>query len=193
MGMRHALAKSMNGSIFTRELADPHPPGPYERIEPEVRHLASRGKSSWSVRPKYAVARLLLGATAAILVGLYVLDPFVMAVHKARAMRSYLFLSQYGNAKVVSELVESPVLTDYEVRMLKGRTGQFLDYYVNTTQAEEASRQAIAYVEGIDRLHRHDLSEADLFGKIRYHLFIRWGLIPPRQWRTLNPDPRTLG
>ena len=57
---------------------------------------------------------------------------------------------------------------------------------------ECAAEEAIDYMQNLNRLHSGKLEGADFLTYLRYGLFTRFGIIPPKQWNSLNPDVETL-
>lgn len=184
----------MGASIFSRSaVTDVDEPSNYQRIEREILHLKNRGRSPWSTKPGMKIFRIALGGLAVLLVVLYLYDPFAYAYHKSAAMRSYLYLQRWGDSVEVDRLKHSGYFSQEEIRLLNASKADPKDYYRNTTQAQQASYDALKYLQNVDSLYEMDLAHASWLDKARYELFIRWGILPPRQWRALNLDPRSLG
>ena len=58
--------------------------------------------------------------------------------------------------------------------------------------AQKAADDAIAYMNNLNRLHTGRLDGANFITHLRYDLFNRFGIIPPKEWESLNPDVETL-
>ncbi len=48
-------------------------------------------------------------------------------------------------------------------------------------------RDTLAYMRQVNALSTGNMEEATPVTKIRYYLFRQFGIIPPREWMSLNP------
>jgi len=178
-------------SIFTKELEEV-PTSPYDLIEPEIRHTKGQGVSRWQTSPHIAMVRLIGAIAFLVLIGLYFMDPFFYSMHKSRAMRSYLYLKSYGNPAEVRALATSGIFSEGELNVLNPKMGDFTAFYESPASAQKAADDAIAYMNNLNRLHTGRLDGANFITHLRYDLFNRFGIIPPKEWESLNPDVETL-
>jgi hypothetical protein len=121
-------------------------PEPFARelIEKEIAHLKKRR----SVRNAHDEARslsrgLMFLAIVAVL-WLYCMDPFLFAYYRGDAIRTYLYLHNYGDDKKAAALAACGLLSSIEVQQLDNRAGSFQDYFNGTEAAEKKSASAIS-------------------------------------------------
>jgi hypothetical protein len=178
-------------SIFTKEIEE-LPTSPYDLIEPEIRHTKGKGVSRWQTSPHIAMVRLLGAFAFLILIGLYFLDPFLYSMHKSRAMRSYLYLKNYGDPAAAKALVDSGIFSEPELKILNSKIADFQAFFESPAAAQKTAKEAIVYMDNLNRLHNGHLNGANFLTHLRYDLFTRFGIIPPKEWESLNPDVETL-
>lgn len=186
------ITETMPKSIFAPRSDDQPELSNEERIENEVLHLRGHGKA-WNKRRYIAFLRTVLiwALSAAIL--LFFAEPFIYAYKKEQAIRSYLYLKQYGSPAQVQLIESSPIFTDRDLRTLKTISGDFQSLFSTPKSAQETAAGVIAYSKTLDDVAQGNLTDANLFTRFRYNIFNQWGLVPPVQWRMLNPDPRSYG
>jgi hypothetical protein len=193
MKMSHFEASTMGASIFTRSaVTEVEEPSNYDRIQREIRHLKNRGMSPWTTNPFMKMGRLAMGFLAVLLAFMYFYDPFAYAYHKTQAMQAYLYLQRWGDNLEVERLEQSGYFSPEDIRLLNGSQANPKEYFVNTAEAHAASYAALRYRQQAEAVRDGDLSSGSVLDYWRYNLLIRWGILPPRQWRALNPSPRTL-
>jgi len=178
----------MAKSLFQRNPPEDRPSTPYELIEPEIVHL----KKGTSVRHGPRAQRksspwlIILGFCGLVL--LYVLDPFLHAWYKGEAVRTYLYLHNYGAGPLADNLVATHILSEDEVNVLNHRQGSFQDYYASPDAANQEAQTIIDYVNGVKLLHAGKYQHLNPVGRLRYLIFIRMGLNPPTDWTSLDPS-----
>jgi hypothetical protein len=179
------------GSLFSRDPgAQKQPLGPYsaERLEPEIAHLRKRKpvRSARETSQTLGVWVSLLLVVA--LLALFFMDPPLHGWNRGSAIRAYLYLHGSGSEESTRALAACGILTANEVDFLSRRSGQFQDYFSTPTEAEETARAIVRYMKGVSDLHAGHYDRLDLLNKIRFQLFVRWGLEPPTEWDFLDPS-----
>jgi hypothetical protein len=178
----------MEKSLFHKKKAENPSPTPYELIEPEIVHL----KKGYSIRhgprakPKTPPWLLILAICA--LGWLYLMDPFLHAWYKGEAIRTYLYLHNYGAGLLADSLVASQIFSPDEVTALNRRQGSFQDYYTSPEAANREAEAIIKYMTALHLLHAGKYQQLNPVGRMRYLLFIRTGIVPPTEWSFLDPS-----
>jgi hypothetical protein len=177
----------MAKSLFQRNAPELRPPTNFELIEPEVIHL----KKGYSIRygpkqPKRSVWLVLLGFCG--LAYIYLMDPILHAWYKGEAVKTYLYLHNYGNAQAAQDLINSQILDYGDIQTLNHRTGAFQDDFKSLQDATAESEKIITYMNSVRLLHAGRYQALDPLGRMRYLLFIRTGLVLPTQWGFLDPS-----
>jgi hypothetical protein len=178
----------MEKSLFHK--ATPKGPSstPYELIEPEIVHL----KKGYSIRhgprakPKMPPWLLILACCG--LAWLYLMDPVLHAWYKGEAVRTYLYLHNYGTGPLADDLIATRIISTDEVEVLNHRHGSFQDYFASPETANRQAQAIIDYVTALHLLHDGKYQQLDPVGRMRYLLFIRPGLVLPTQWSVLDPS-----
>jgi hypothetical protein len=178
----------MASSLFQRKPGPPaEPPSPYELIEPEIVHLKKGYSIRYGAKPRKRTPLWVVFLGFCGLVWLYLQDPFLHAWYKGEAAKAYVYLHNYGAGKDAVELAASGILTPEEVSALDQRHGSFQDSYPSPQVAARQAQAIIAYLVAVRELHAGSYQELDPVGRMRYLLFIRTGLVLPRQWDFLDP------
>jgi hypothetical protein len=178
----------MEKSLFQKNAPREAPPTPYELIEPEIVHL----KKGYSIRygekrPKRTAPWILIIGFL-WLVWLYVMDPVIHAWYKGEAVRTYLYLHNYGAGPELQKLVATGLLNQDEIAVLNSRHDPVQDYYA-TPQAAAAQATAITtYLNNVALLHAGKYQQLDPIGRMRFLLFIRTKLYLPQSWDFLDPS-----
>jgi len=179
----------MASSIFDKDPSkQPVPPAfARERIEKEIAHLKKPQSTRYgpNVRNTYGIFTSCLILFAFI--GLYVMDPFFYSWYKDEAIQAYLYLHNCDSDQKAQALAATGILNQEEVQILNHRTGSFLDYYASHQDAEKTADSIVSFMNGLSQLRTGSYDDLDFLGKIRYNLFCRWGIIPPREWPVINP------
>ena len=174
-------------SIFSKDASAARVVTVYDRIGSEIAHL-NKGSS---VRDAGRTSKA--GAWAAsialfLLLGLFFMDPFLYSIHKATAIRAYLYLHSYGAASTTAELVGSGVFSKSEISEMDAQHGSFQSYFTSTTDAKDQAQSTVDFITSMRNLRYGHYQDLDPIGKLRYLLFIRIGLYPPSVWSGLNPS-----
>lgn len=176
------------GSIFSSEPGDKKPLDPYarERIEREIDHL----KKPKPVRDAREQSRRL-GIWVTVLVvltllGLFFMDPVVYSWKRGDATHAYLYLHNFGKEDKAQAIAATGIFTASEIDVLNHRQGTFQDYFPTPAAAAASADSVVAYMKGVADLHAQRYDRLDILGKIRYQLFVRWGLEPPIKWDMLD-------
>jgi hypothetical protein len=177
-------------SIFSREPGDKKPLDPFarERIASEIDHL-KKPKSVRNAREqsqRLGIWVSVLGVL--VLLGLYFMDPVVFSWKRGDAIHAYLYLHNFGKEAKAQAIAASGILTTSEIDTLNRRQGSFQDYFPTPAAAADSADSIVAYMKGVADLHARRYDRLDILGKIRYQLFVRWGLDPPTQWDMINPS-----
>ena len=119
----------------TRRL--PAPPTPLELIEPEIVHL----KKGYSIRhgpkPKSSAPPWLIVLAFGGLLWLYLMDPVMHAWYRGEAIRTYLYLHNYGAGSLAEDLAATGIFAEDELSTLRGRQGAFQSYYASPDAANQ--------------------------------------------------------
>jgi hypothetical protein len=180
----------MANSLFHKESPEEKPANrksSIDLIEKEIGHLKKgrsvRHGSKVSGSPPWLIVIALCG-----LAWLYLMDPFYHAWYKGEAIRAYLYLHTYGAGPEVGSLVSSQILSQGEITLLNQRSGSFRDYYKSPDAAARKSDAIVAYMNEVNLLHEGKYQPLDPVGRMRCLLFVRTGLILPREWAFLDPN-----
>lgn len=179
-------------SIFTRSLGAGPLPSARELISDEVSHLHGRGQSRWRTNPFMATCRTVSGFLFVIVMALYFLDPFRFAVQKSQAINAYLYLSRFGNPTEVEPLRTCGIFTERDWRQLAHRA-QLAEsdsskvFFVSTAAARDKVQETVDFMHECDALSNGQIGDVTALTTIRYYLFRQFGIIPPREWLSLNP------
>jgi hypothetical protein len=178
----------MEKSLFHKKKPEDPSPTPYELIEPEIVHLKKGYSIRYGLRAKRGTAPWLLILGICGLAWLYLMDPVYHAWYKGEAIRTYLYLHNYGAGSLCDSLVASQILSAEEITVLNGRQGSFQDYYATPDAANREAEKIINYVTTVRLLHAGKYEQLDSVGRMRYLLFIRTGIVLPTDWSFLDPS-----
>jgi hypothetical protein len=159
-----------------------------ERIEKEIAHL----KKSVSVRDPKQQGRTL-GAWVLVigvlgLLWLFFMDPVLRAFKRNEAIHAYLYLHSFGSDAKAQAIAATGVFTPSDIERLNRRQGSFQDYFATPAAATQAADAAVAYFKGVKNFQEGRYEKLDRLGKLRYQLFLRFGLRPPTQWSFIDPS-----
>jgi hypothetical protein len=176
-------------SIFSREPGDKKPLDPFarERIEREIGHLKKRAPVRDAREQSRRVGIWVTTLVVLALLGLFFMDPVAHSWERGDAIHAYLYLHNFGKEDKAQAIAASGIFTASEIDLLNHRQGSFQDYYSSPAAAAATADSIVAYMKGVADLHAQRYDRLDLLGKIRYQLFIRWGIDPPTEWDMLNP------
>jgi hypothetical protein len=178
----------MAKSLFQRNYPEgPSPPTPYELIEPEIVHLKKGYSIRHGERPSPKAPPWMLVLAFCGLAWLYLMDPIIHAWNKGEAIRTYLYLHNYGTGSLANQLAASQILLPDEVEALNHRQGAFQDYYPSLDDAKHHAEVIIKYMNDVRLLHAGKYQKLGPVGRMRYLLFIRTGLVLPSDWTFLDP------
>ena len=182
-------------SLFSRnpeekKPAPAHSPFAPERLEKETAHLRNRRSVRHLDATRHRGWPWLLVLLVLGLLWLFCMDPVLYSFQRDDAIRDYLYLHNCGSDAKARELAASGVLTPNEVERLDRRIGSFQDYYANSAAADQKADEIIRYMKGLSDLRAGRYESLGTVGKIRYQLFVRFGLIPPVKWNIFTPEVR---
>ncbi len=154
-------------------------------IEPEITHL----KKGQSARHKDGAKKSvpwIFSLILCFLLGLYVMDPFLYGWHKSEAIRTYLYLHNYGAGTATGKLIASGIFSQDEIAAMNRKQGSFQDYFA-TPEAADLKATSIVDLHGQRPRLLHDgkYDKLDPLGRMRYLLFIRTGIPLPQSWSSL--------
>jgi hypothetical protein len=178
-------------SLFNREPKPKPPLGPYarERIEKEVEHLRKKGSVRHAGdKPRNSRAGWIVVLLFGALLWLFFMDPVLHGYHRDEAERVYLYLHHFGSERKAHELLATGIFSPSEIEQLDRRSGSFQDYYSDPGAGDRAADAIIQYLQGVTDLQNGSYDKLGPVGKLRYQLFIRFGIHPPTQWAFLNPS-----
>jgi len=178
----------MEKSLFHKDTPKNPAPTPYELIEPEIVHLKKGYSIRYGPRAKPRTPPWLLIIGCCGLCWLYLMDPFYHAWYKGEAIRTYLYLHNFGAGPQVDNLLATQILSPDEVHSLNDRQGSFQDYYASPEAANRHATAIIDYLTSVHLLHDGKYLQLDPVGRMRYLLFIRTGIVLPTQWSFLDPS-----
>jgi hypothetical protein len=179
----------MGQSLFQRKTEPAKGPlTPIQLIEQEIDHL----KKGTSVRHGKKTKRMAASSwiLALVLFGvalLYFLDPIEHAWYRYDAIRAYLYLHSYGAGRDANELANCGILRTEEVGQLDNMHANYQDYYDSPQAAARTAQAVVTYMTQVKELHAGHYAQLDWLEKIRYVLFVRPGLVPPKAWDSLDP------
>jgi hypothetical protein len=184
---------AMSSSIFGKDPSNQPVPSPFarERIEKEIAHLKKPQSTRHGPNQRMSLGVFTCCLIVFVLVGLFIMDPFVYAWYRGDAIQDYLYLHNYDSDQKANALVATGILSSDDAAVLNARQGSFQDYFVSPEAAEKKADDIIAFMKGLSELRNGPYDNLDTLGKIRYNLFCRWGLIPPSNWPILNPKVKT--
>jgi hypothetical protein len=177
-------------SLFKRNSLDRKPLSPYspERIEHEIAHLRNRGSVRDPNARKRSPITWLITLAVLGLLWLYFMDPVLHSFRRGDAIHAYLYLHNFGSERKAQALADSGIFTAGEVQRLNHRQGSFQDYYSGPDAAERSANSVISYLQGVSDLQNGRYANLDFLGKVRYQLFVRFGILPPIQWAVFDPS-----
>ena len=178
----------MENSLFHKNTPESPSANPYELIEPEIVHLKKGYSIRHGARPKRKTPPWLVIIGFCGLAWLYLMDPFLHAWYKGEAIRTYLYLHNYGAGPLGGELIATQIFSSDEVQVLNHRQGSFQDYYSSPQAANREAQTIINYMTALHLLHAGKYRQLDPMGRMRYLLFIRTGIVLPTDWSVLDPS-----
>jgi len=178
----------MEKSLFHKKTPEGPAPTPYELIEPEIVHLKKGYSIRYGARPKPKMPAWLVLLGFCGLAWLYLMDPLLHAWYKGEAVRTYLYLHNYGSGPLADSLVATQIFSPDEVQTLNHRQGSFQDYYSSPAAANREAGAIINYLANVHLLHAGAYQQLDPVGRMRYLLFIRTGIVLPTDWDFLDPS-----
>jgi len=178
----------MEKSIFHKNTPEGSPPTPYELIESEIGHLKKSSSIRYGPHAKKKRTPWLMILALCGLGCLYLMDPFLHGWYKGEAVRTYLYLHNYGAASQANALLATQILSPEEVKTLNRRNGSFQDYYASPEAANRQAEAIINYITSLRLFHDGKYEHLGPVDKTRYFLFIRTGFVPPAQWSMLDPS-----
>ena len=178
----------MENSLFHKDTPEASPPTPYELIDHEIAHLKKGSSIRQGPGAKKKTLPWLVILALCGLGWLYVMDPFIHAWYKGEAVRTYLYLHNYGAGPLVNDLIATRIFSPDEMEALNRRNGSFQDYYASLEAANREAQTIIDYMTAVRLLHAGKYQQLDPVGRTRYLLFIRTGIVPPTDWNFLDPS-----
>jgi len=179
----------MGEPLFQRKTETaPAPITPHDLIEKEVAHLKKGTTARYGDQPARKMSSWLIVLAVGALLWLYLMDPIEHAWYKGEAMHTYRYLHNYGAGKDFSELAASGILKPEELHQLDLSTQTDKDYYDTPATAARTAQTIIAYMASVKQLHAGTYANLDALGRVRYTLFVRFGIIPPTAWNFLDPS-----
>jgi hypothetical protein len=178
----------MEKSLFHKTTREGASPTPYELIEPEIVHLKKGYSIRYGPKAKKTAPPWLVILAFCGLAWLYLMDPFFHAWYKGEAIRTYLYLHNYGTGPVAANLIATHIFSPDEVTVLNHRQGSFQDYYASPEAANRQAEVIINYMTALQLLHAGKYEQLDPVGRMRYLLFIRTGIVLPTDWSFLDPS-----
>jgi hypothetical protein len=177
-------------SLFSKDPSEKPPVSPYaaERIEHEIAHLRKGSSVRDPKQARRSLAAWLLVLFVLGLLWLFFMDPILHGFKRGEAIRTYLYLHGFGSEQKARALLATGIFTEPEIEQLNRRQGAFQDYFSSPAAAERKSDAIVDYLNGVTNLHASRYEKLDPVGKIRYQLFVRWGLMPPTDWSAFDPS-----
>ena len=179
----------MEKSLFHKDQPEEKPKqvDPYDLIHKEVGHLKKgsnvrHGPKARSRAPNWLIVIAFLG-----LLWLYVMDPIYHAWYKGDAAKAYVYLRNFGSASDVSSLATCGILTAENLDTLNQRSGNFHDYYTSPDAAKRNADDIVHYMNSVRLLHDGKYQQLDPVGRMRYAIFIKFGIVVPTDWTFLDP------
>lgn len=180
----------MGESIFQRKsdtASAPAPLTPRELIDKEIEHLKKRKMARYGDKPVRRASIWLAVVVVGGLIWLYIMDPVMHAWYKYDAAHAYRYLHNYGGGNELTELATSGILSPEEIHELNRSTNTDKDYYSTPLAGAKAARAIVDYMASVRQLHAGAYGNLDTLGRVRYTLFVRYGIIPPTKWNFLDP------
>jgi len=178
----------MENSLFHKKTPENPSPTPYERIESEIAHLKKGSSVRHGPNAKTTTVPWLVLLAFCGLAGLYLMDPFFHAWYKGEAIRTYLYLHNYGAGPLADKLIATQILSTAEAETLNHRQGSFQDYYASAEAANHQAQIIIDYMTAVHLLHTNQYQQLGWVGRMRCLLFIRTGIDLPTEWSFLDPS-----
>jgi len=178
----------MEKSLFHKKTSEGPSPTPYELIEPEIVHLKKGYSIRHGERPKKKTPHWVIILAGFGLLWLYLMDPFLHAWYKGEAIRTYLYLHNYGTGPLADNLVATQIFSPDEINVLNHRSGSYQDYYPSPGAANREAETIIKYMTDLRLLHAGKYQKLNPVGRMRYLFFIRTGLVLPTDWSFLDPS-----
>jgi hypothetical protein len=175
-------------SIFSKKPSPP-PDSPYgmDRIEKEIEHVRQRAAVREKRGERSVVGRVLVVTIVLALGVLYFMDPFLYAWRKGEAIKAYAYLHENGDEAPAQALTATGIFSPREVAALNAQAPVVPPDYPSTAAAEREAMEVEGYLARLSALHSGHDEQLDAVGKIRYDLFVRWGIGLPTQWDMLTP------
>jgi hypothetical protein len=174
-------------SIFSKDPSSRNPTV-LERIGPEISHLHKGGATAREGVRSSKVGAWIASIGLISLLALFLMDPFLYAIHKSEAIRAYLYLHNYDSTAATHSLVSTGIFSKDEIMVMNDRHGSYQSYFSSPAEAEETAATVVGFMNGLHDLHNGHYLQLDAIGKLRYLLFVRIGLNPPTTWSGLNPS-----
>jgi len=179
----------MEKSLFHKDTPEekPPPPNPYALIEQEIGHLKKGPSVRHGAKGKNRAPTWLIVIAFCGLAWLYLMDPIYHAWYKGDAIQAYLYLRSFGSSSDLAALAASQILSPEDLDNLNHRSGSFQDYYASPDAAKKNAQKIIDYMAKVRLLHDGQYQQLDPVGRMRYAIFIKFGIVLPRQWEFLDP------
>jgi len=116
------------------------------------------------------------------------MDPVIHAWYKGEAIRTYLYLHNFGAGPELQNLVATRILSADEIGILNSRHDPVQDYYPSPKAAGAQATEITTYIHNVALLHAGKYQQLDPIGRMRFLLFIRTGLYLPTSWDFLDPS-----
>jgi hypothetical protein len=178
----------MAKSLFQKRIPEASPPTAYDLIESEIGHLKKGTSVRYGNKARTRTPPWVLVLGFCGLAWLYLMDPIYHAWYKWEAVRTYLYLHNYGSGSEAGVLAATQILSPDEVETLNHRTGSFQDYFSSPEAASLKAETIIRYMDDLKLLHAGKYRKLDPVGRMRYLLFIRTGILLPTDWTFLDPS-----
>ncbi len=175
-------------SLFGKDPTAQPAPSPYarERIEREIAHLKKPASVRDPKATRRSLAAWLIVLTVGSLLWLFFMDPILHGFKRTDAIHAYLYQRNCGSDQKGLALTGTGVFTPNEIDRLNQRHGAFQELFPSPAAADQTTQAVIEYFKGVADLHAGRYEQLDLVGKIRYQLFVRFGLQPPTDWNVFD-------
>ena len=178
----------MGKSLFQKDTPEEKPPpDPYDLINKEIDHLKRGGSVRHGPKRKNRTPNWLIVIAFFGLAWLYLMDPIYHAWYKGDAVRAYLYLRNFGSAADLADLAGCGILGPEDIDNLNHRNGSFQDYYPSPDAAKKNAEKIIQYMASVRLLHDGKYEQLDPVGRMRYAIFIKFGIVVPTDWSFLDP------
>lgn len=179
----------MAQSLFQRKPEQATGPRtPIQLIEQEIDHLKHRGSVRHGKTTKrMAASTWFLTLALCGLVLLYILDPIEHAWYRYDAVRAYLYLNSYGAGHDADQLAGCGIFRSEEIGEMNNLHGSYQGYYDAPPAAARSAQAIVSYMAQARELRTGHYARLDPLEKVRYVLFVRNGLMPPKSWDFLDP------